>query len=230
MKERLLRMAMIILALAMTFTVTGCSSDDDNESKGSGNSGITGTWYGTSADDGIVSVLRISSDGTYEMGYYEDGRTHFLYDGEYRYDRKNESITFYSDDGIEEYDVYVEKGVLEIVGLGTYTKDRPSQGDDGDSQTSMLYGTWRHTFSTGYTVLVINPDGYGSWREYDRNDGGWMDEEVFSYSYDGRSGILTVRGTDYTERYKVTTLTRTTLVLQDLTDGYEGKTSAFTRQ
>lgn len=96
---------------------------------------------------------------------------------------------------------------------------------DGGKETSIV-GTWKHSFSTGYILLILRPDGTGVWNEYDSDDGVWFDPSEFTYTYNEKSGILRIRVDGVTETWYVDRLTSSTLVLSD----EYGDSDTFTRQ
>lgn len=76
-------------------------------------------------------------------------------------------------------------------------------GDGGGTQ-GFIVGTWRDSFSTGYTEYVFNSNGTGTEREYDAADGGYGTTHAFDYTYDGTSGSLYISYDDgYSEFYTV---------------------------
>lgn len=234
MKAKTMHLATLLMALAMALATAGCSSDDDGDGdNGDNGKGITGTWYGEADEYGIYMVLRLTADGQYEVGYHYEGQTTTIEEGVYRYDSDGETITFYTDNGAYDCYAWLDGGRFEIEGLGTFSRKRPGQGQ-GDGQDdglgSLICGTWRHTFSTGYIQIEFEPDGHGSWTEYDRADGSRPDTEYFSYVIDSETRLITIYIGDETERYEVTEITKNRLCLRDLNEGDYGDTMTMTRQ
>lgn len=234
MKAKTMHLATLLMALAMALATAGCSSDDDGDGgNGDNGKGITGTWYGEADEYGIYMVLRLTADGQYEVGYHYEGQTTTIEVGVYRYDSDGETITFYTDNGAYDCYAWLDGGRFEIEGLGTFSRKRPGQGQ-GDGQDdglgSLICGTWRHTFSTGYIQIEFEPDGHGSWTEYDRADGSKPDTEYFSYAIDSETRQITIYIGDETERYEVTEITKNRLCLRDLNEGDYGDTMTMTRQ
>ena len=161
MKAKTMHLATLLMALAMALATAGCSSDDDGDGgNGDNGKGITGTWYGEADEYGIYIVLRLTADGQYEVGYHYEGQTTTIEEGVYRYDSDGETITFYTDNGAYDCYAWLDGGRFEIEGLGTFSRKRPGQGQ-GDGQDdglgSLICGTWRHTFSTGYIQIEFEP-------------------------------------------------------------------------
>lgn len=96
--------------------------------------------------------------------------------------------------------------------------------------TSLIYGTWKDYFSTGYIVLQLNSNGTGYHQEYDESDGGWHRKHSFTFSYNEEQKRLYITEGDETEVYEVRTLSSTTLKLFNLTDSDSSKALAvYTR-
>lgn len=61
--------------------------------------------------------------------------------------------------------------------------DDENNNGGGSTGNSMLVGTWRHDFSTGYQLITFKSNGTGVMQEYDAADGGWYDPDSFNYSH-----------------------------------------------
>lgn len=93
--------------------------------------------------------------------------------------------------------------------------------DDENGSGTGITGTWRYSFEDGYMLITFNSGGRGLQREYDSYSGEWIDQEAFSYFYDGESGMLTILFGDDTELYEVLSVTSTALSLRYIgDDGY----------
>lgn len=88
----------------------------------------------------------------------------------------------------------------------------PQTGDN------LLVGTWKYNFSSGYTLLYFDANGFGWEQEYDSADGGWYDKEYFNYQLVNQGGTQKIRFTypdgpfDHIEECSIIALTAEKLV------------------
>lgn len=109
-----------------------------------------------------------------------------------------------------------------------------SCGDDDEKTEDnvSLVGTWRHDFGSngGYIIKQFNNDNTGYSQEYDPNDGGLRKKHDFTYQYDTSSKHIYRRDSDGSqETYEVRELTKTTLVLYDLSESGDKALERYVR-
>lgn len=117
------------------------------------------------------------------------------------------------------------------VGIASCDKEEPEPQKEETKKEetvseSLLVGTWRHNFSSGYSVKCFRANGTGYEQEYDEDDGGLGSKHNFEYTYNEKTGKLKLTYDEGDEIddcetwiYEVVYLTSSTLELED-PDGY----------
>lgn len=213
----------LMLAVMVSMTIIGCSSDDDSNDNAAS---LAGTWR-MDFDGGYLEIV-FNSDGTGTLkNFYETYDYEYSYPFEYTYNESSgrlKVIDSYGDIQIFTVLTVTEtKLVMEDEDGYTFSLTKKKSGSgNGESSAdvaSKLVGTWRSTFTGGYTTMTLNSNGNGTMQEYDKYDGGYGTKHYFTWKYNANTGKLTMTEDGYSEVYIVKSVTSSTLKTTD-PDGY----------
>ncbi len=140
-----------------------------------------GTWKWTFGNGYIIATF--STNGSGVIKGYNSGIMDYAYNFEwFLVGGDNLIITDqYGSTELYELTVIDENRILCNMDDENIIWDRQSSGQDDDEVS--FAGTWRHNFSGGYSLFVINENGRGTYIEY--NNGQKTDEDGCTWNLDG---------------------------------------------
>ncbi len=124
--------------------------------------------------------------------------------------------------------------VVMCIGFASCGDDeevKPDNGGNTNNEVSFV-GTWKHTFSGGYSIFVINTNGRGTYIEYN-NGGQKTDEDRCTWKVEGERLTLVYDDDPNdidTDIYKITFVSNDVVWLTDIDGSDDNDPEVWYRQ